>query len=339
MVSLDNLPPSCLFSNQIAIDITHEGVKRSFKRIGAPKSRDSFGPSSRSSYIYWAGEDASDGSTFNFVQNDNGSMAGSMLDLKNHNVVQFHNQNGVYTAIVTASKDFPPEGHPVNPPDLPHSSIFNRKLQNSQEGSIISTKPSRPEHKVKNNLSATTAQSSSRKLYDDSGGNLDVMVVWTLAAECKAYGLNIGCTVTDATKDNMQVIIDLAVEETNAAYAASGVNTELLLVHSKRHSSYVESSFSQSLDDLYNNVVTGVHEDREKYGADIVALLIEDAQYCGLGYIGPADYLMFSVTGWSCATGYYSFGHEIGECSVYNSSLVNYSILLILPFMTIHDHS
>jgi len=56
-----------------------------------------------------------------------------------------------------------------------------------------------------------------------------------------------------------------------------------------------------------------VHENREQYGADIVALIIDDPQYCGLAWLGPSKNLMYSVTAWDCATGYYSFGHEIGH--------------------------
>ena len=29
--------------------------------------------------------------------------------------------------------------------------------------------------------------------------------------------------------------------------------------------------------------------------------------------MGPKKHLMFSVVNWSCATGYYTFGHEIGH--------------------------
>lgn len=51
------------------------------------------------------------------------------------------------------------------------------------------------------------------------------------------------------------------------------------------------------------------HTLRDEYGADLVALIIDDPQYCGIAYLGPRTDLMFSVTGWNCATGYYSFGH------------------------------
>ena len=55
------------------------------------------------------------------------------------------------------------------------------------------------------------------------------------------------------------------------------------------------------------------HTLRSTYGADVVALIIDDAQYCGIAYLGPGIDLMFSVTAWNCATGYYTFGHEIGH--------------------------
>lgn len=314
MVILDNFQQTCLHRTEIAIDIAHEGVKRSFKRVGTPKRHAPSLTEFVSPYKFWAGEDSSDGSIFNFVQNDDGSMAGSMVDLTNHNVVQFHYQNDTYIATITASSDFPLEAHPAHPPKLPHSSIFTRKLHN-QHGSVRNVTVPHKIQRIKTNTSTASfsLSSSSRRLYDDSGGNLDVMVLWTKAAECKAFGLETKCKVTAASRANMKALVALAIEETNAAYAASGVNTELLLVHSKRHPSYVESSLGDSLTDLYYNQVSNVHEDREAYGADIVSLMIDDSNYCGRAYIGPADYLMFSVVSWNCATGYYSFGHEIGK--------------------------
>jgi len=52
---------------------------------------------------------------------------------------------------------------------------------------------------------------------------------------------------------------------------------------------------------------------RTLYGADFVAMIIDYPQYCGIAYLGPSKSYMFSVTAWNCATGYYSFGHEIGH--------------------------
>merc|ERR1719343_1833171 len=36
-------------------------------------------------------------------------------------------------------------------------------------------------------------------------------------------------------------------------------------------------------------------------------------RYCGLGYVGPSKNWMYTLTAQNCATGYYTFGHEIGH--------------------------
>jgi hypothetical protein len=155
--------------------------------------------------------------------------------------------------------------------------------------------------------------SSSRSLFDDSGGNLDVMVVWDRDAECRNSGLSASCTPTDATARNMRSRIELAIQETNTAYAQSGVTTVLNLVHSYKHPTYVATRFSSSLNDITDNRVEGVHDERNSYGADLVTLIIDDPQYCGVAWLSPREDLMYSVTAWNCATGYFSFGHEIGH--------------------------
>ena len=56
-----------------------------------------------------------------------------------------------------------------------------------------------------------------------------------------------------------------------------------------------------------------VHALRQAYGADVVAMIVGRGQYCGVGYMGPSIGSMYSVSSYSCATGYYTFGHEIGH--------------------------
>ena len=175
----------------------------------------------------------------------------------------------------------------------------------------------------------TTQRSSShqhRDLVDDLGGTIDVMVVWTENAECKKSGLTVGCVLTATTENNMRGLIDLAVAETNTAYDLSGVTTQRRLVHAYRDPNYVEDTSDafyaalSSITSTNDGVMDDVHIKRNTYGADIVAMIIDDPQYCGMAYLGPSIDLMFSVTAWNCATGYYSFGHEIGHnmvCSLF----------------------
>ena len=119
---------------------------------------------------------------------------------------------------------------------------------------------------------------NSRRLYDDSGDTLDIMVVWTSEAECKNSRLSRFCTLDATTESNMRGLIDLAVEETNTAYSLSGIETELRLVHAYRDLDYVEtSSFSTSLRHVRSkndSKLKSVHAKRTLYGADIVGMLI-----------------------------------------------------------------
>ena len=175
-------------------------------------------------------------------------------------------------------------------------------------------------HAWSSSSSSSIHQHNHRGLVaDDLGGNIDVMVVWTKKAECVKSGLAAGCTLTDITENNMRGLIDLAIAETNTAYNLSGVTTQLRLVHAYREPNYVEattSAFSMALSSLRSTndgIMDDVHEKRDIFGADIVAMIIDDSQYCGMAYLGPSSDLMFSVSSWNCATGYYTFGHEIGH--------------------------
>ena len=145
---------------------------------------------------------------------------------------------------------------------------------------------------------------------------IDVMVLWTPSAECKQSGLPSLCSRTAQTEANIRGLIDLAVEETNTAYDLSGVNAELRLVHAA-YTDYTESTNASPLTALRVNgdsKMDEAHSLRTQYGADVVALIVGDNYpYCGQAYVGPRKESMFSVTKYSCATGYYSFGHEIGH--------------------------
>ena len=106
------------------------------------------------------------------------------------------------------------------------------------------------------------------------------------------------------------------------ADTASGVTTKLKLVHYYRESTYVESSLTDTA--AYGDALTAlktaddgamdnVHALRATHAADIVAMVIGTGGTCGLANLGPGIDKMFSVTRYSCATGYFSFGHEIGH--------------------------
>lgn len=266
-----NLSQSCENSHELTIIIPHLQVKKSFSKVSTISRLDKLTEDQSSPYSSWMGEDSSDGSSFNFVHDQEGNMAGSIVDMTSNNVIQIHSRNGQTVATITASKDFPPEGEP--------SERRNRKLIETNTNGSLNGVPiilSSRNHDIKNEIHLNAQDASKkRKLYDDNGGNLDIMVIWTAKAECLAYGLSQGCTLTDESKTNMVSLITLAVSETNEAYRASGVNTELLLVHAYRHPNYVETTFDKALDDMDFGNMSGVHSDRETYGADLVALIMD----------------------------------------------------------------
>ena len=57
-----------------------------------------------------------------------------------------------------------------------------------------------------------------------------------------------------------------------------------------------------------------IHTTRDQNAADVNVLIINDGGYCGLASgIGSSASTAFATVYWDCATGYYSFGHEIGH--------------------------
>lgn len=135
-----------------------------------------------------------------------------------------------------------------------------------------------------------------RSLQQSLISTIDVMVPWTPEAECAASRLAYPCLISASTEATIRGIIDLAITETNVAYASSGVNIQLQLVHSYRVN-YVEDTadpFRVALGDLRGSgdgMMDEVHTLREQYGADIVALIMGSTASCGRGYYGPSGKL------------------------------------------------
>jgi len=143
----------------------------------------------------------------------------------------------------------------------------------------------------------------------DSGEFLDIIVLYTPNAKA-----------ADGGEAAIRARIALALAETNQSYKQSKVKTRLRLMHVEE-APYTEYNggggiFSTALNDLIagTNGLAVAHTLRNTYGADMVGMLIEDTQYCGLAAgILPGEALAFQVTARTCATGYYSFGHEFGH--------------------------
>lgn len=159
-------------------------------------------------------------------------------------------------------------------------------------------------------VSGGTGGTEGESLAADGGGAvIDVMVAYTPSVQAKY-----GATGTDA-------LIIQAVAEANQAYASSAMTTRLNLVHTVL-TAYTESgdmgtdlSRLRSTSDGY---MDELHSLRNTYGADLVSLMENEPQYCGIAYRMASLSTSFasnafSVVHHSCATGYYSFAHELGH--------------------------
>jgi len=144
----------------------------------------------------------------------------------------------------------------------------------------------------------------------DDGSLIDVMVAFTAAALKGAGG-----------PERMTQLIQLAVAETNQGYANSGIRHRIRLVGFGDVSYTETGNFSTELNRLSSTddgFLDDLHAIRDRLGADIVSLWVETGDACGVGWIlaNPARVnaaLGFNVVRRDCATGIFSFGHEIGH--------------------------
>jgi hypothetical protein len=120
-----------------------------------------------------------------------------------------------------------------------------------------------------------------------------------------------------AASGDINGLIDLAVAESNQGYTNSGVLIDLVLAHKSQVTYTESSSFSTNLT-RYRGTGDGymdsIHTTRNSVAADVGLLVINNTQYCGLASgIGSTASTAFAAVYWDCATGYYSFAHEIGH--------------------------
>ena len=116
---------------------------------------------------------------------------------------------------------------------------------------------------------------------------------------------------------NMQSLVQLAVAESNQGYINSNVGITLELAGYETTSYAESSSFSTDLSrfrSTTDGVMDSIHTTRNNTRADVAVLVINNASSCGLASgIGSTAATAFAAVHWDCATGYYSFAHEIGH--------------------------
>ena len=141
---------------------------------------------------------------------------------------------------------------------------------------------------------------------------IDVLVAYTPAAAAASGGVG-------AIED----LIVLAVNETNTSYVNSGILQRLRLAGALQVD-YPESGNIEldrnRLQAPSDGFADSVLVERDLKHADLVSFWVEHVNggYCGIAYIMQTPAVNFapygvSVVKRSCATGYYSFGHELGH--------------------------
>jgi len=133
----------------------------------------------------------------------------------------------------------------------------------------------------------------------DAMPTIDLLVAYTPSAASSAGGID--------------ALVDLATAETNESFVASEVTARVRVV-ARLAVAYVEDG--KTFDDVMADFVKdpAVNAARDTARADVAVLIINKADYCGLADdISATAATAFVIVHYGCATGYYSFGHEIGH--------------------------
>lgn len=153
-------------------------------------------------------------------------------------------------------------------------------------------------------LNEPMSESSAASNGEDSGEVIDVIVAYT-------------SMFASAAGDPL-ASIELAIYETNVSFENSQINTRLNLVHAYQTAYQDTGSFDYDLGNIQSASSTHGNELRalrDQYSADIMMLLTGNI-YDGCGQartIHADESNAIAVVKESCATGFYTFGHEIGH--------------------------
>ncbi|CAM9161239.1 unnamed protein product [Chrysoparadoxa australica] len=141
------------------------------------------------------------------------------------------------------------------------------------------------------------AISQDPMLTSDGKVVVDIMVLYTEAALAR-WG-----------QAHLEGLIVMGVSDANEAYENSNVGMELRLVHTGVVDDYSETGdildSLVSLQDPSDGKMDGAHVQRERYGADLVQLVTEDSNACGVGY---------TLTSMTKAMAPYAFSVVCSDC-------------------------
>ena len=171
---------------------------------------------------------------------------------------------------------------------------------------------------------ATTAAGQADVAAADTGEVIDVMVVYTLGARAAA--------------GNIDTFITMAFNNTERIYENSRIRPRLRLVH-KYETGYTEAD--SLVTDIINLTGTTegsmdeVHDRRDRYGADLVVLIVKRSlsNVCGVSWLNYTNANRgFSVVAQNCEAGHYTFAHEIGHNQGADHDPDNVTTVSLFPY-------
>lgn len=156
-------------------------------------------------------------------------------------------------------------------------------------------------------------EAAYRRLFEEATAN--PIVPKAITASTVRVLVNYTTAARDASADIVG-LINLAVAETNQGYTNSSVGVTLQLAGTGVVTYTETGNFSTELS-RYRGTSDGymdaIHTTRNSVAADVAVLIVNGSAACGIGYLNSSASSAFSVVARTCATGYYSFAHEIGH--------------------------
>lgn len=136
-----------------------------------------------------------------------------------------------------------------------------------------------------------------------AGEIVDIYVYYTAAARVARGG-----------QAQIEALIATGIADSNAAYAASGMQATLRLVGASELANYVENATDMGADLTNFANSTTVRNTRDAFNADLMHLVVgaPAGGACGIAYIGPSAGAAFGVSAEDCFA-QYTFTHEIGH--------------------------
>lgn len=160
-------------------------------------------------------------------------------------------------------------------------------------------------------FSALALAAAREPVATDSASVIDVMVVYTAAAQANAGGAT-----------GIANLINLGISETNTTYANSDIQQRVRLVHTALVGYTEVDAFGTDLTELRTGAgaLSGIAALRDQVGADLVMLLIRPARpdACGIAYVMSTVTTAFEPFGYSvvdttCVSPNLTMAHEWGH--------------------------